>query len=481
MVVLLCGPIHAITKVPVPHVGTLRPPHGPSMVPMDTFDVVVLGAGSGGETVASELAEGGLRVAVIEQGLVGGECPYLACVPSKTLLLAAAAGVSWNVAVERRDAAAEHRDDSGAARGLEEGGVRVVRGRGTVTGPGRLAVDGRELTWSRALVVATGSQPVVPPVPGLDRAPTWTSDEALASPELPGRLAVLGGGAVGCELSQVYARFGSHVTLLEPAETLLGGEPEWAGGMLCEALRADGVDVRLGTAAAGVEPREGGVRVVPERGEPVEVDRVLVATGRTPRTGGLGLEALDVHPEDGAPLPVDERCRVRRGDGVLPDVFAVGDVTGVSPYTHTANYQARIVAAHLLGRDARDADYRAVPRAVYTDPTVFSVGLSADSARESGVEVAVAQSDVGQTGRAFVEGAASGGPAPAARLELVADRAAGHLLGAVAVGPDADSWASELALAVHARVPLTVLVDLVHAFPTWGEAIPPALRELAGR
>ena len=476
---LLCGPVHAITRAPVPHVGTRARAARPTMVVMETFDVVVLGAGSGGETVASELAEGGLRVAVVEQGLVGGECPYVACVPSKTLLLAAAAGVSWEVALRRRDAAAEHRDDSGAARGLEEAGVTVVRGRGTVTGQDRLSVDGRDLAWSRGLVVGTGSEPVVPPVPGLDRAPTWTSDEALTRPELPGRLAVLGGGAVGCELSQVYARFGSRVTLLEPARTLLGGEPDWAGGMLCEALRADGVDVRLGTAAARVEPVAGGVRVVPERGEAVEVDRVLVATGRRPRTNGIGLETLDVRPEDGAPLPVDERCRVRRGDGVLPGVFAVGDVTGVSPYTHTANYQARIVAAHLLGRDARDADYRAIPRAVYTDPTVFSVGLSADAARESGVEVAVARSDVRQTGRAFVEGAAAGGPAPAARLELVADRAAGHLLGAVAVGPDADSWASELALAVHARVPLTVLVDLVHAFPTWGEAILPPLQELS--
>jgi dihydrolipoamide dehydrogenase len=172
---------------------------------------------------------------------------------------------------------------------------------------------------------------------------------------------------------------------------------------------------------------------------------------------------------------------VRTGDGVLDDVFAVGDVTGVAPYTHTANYQARIVAGHLLARDARDADYRAVPRAVYTDPTVFSVGLSADAAREAGLEVAVADSDVTQTGRAFIEGAAAGRSPRPARLELVADRSAGYLVGAVAVGPDADSWASELALAVHARVPLATLVDLVHAFPTWGEAVLPAVRELARR
>jgi pyruvate/2-oxoglutarate dehydrogenase complex dihydrolipoamide dehydrogenase (E3) component len=206
-----------------------------------------------------------------------------------------------------------------------------------------------------------------------------------------------------------------------------------------------------------------------------------VAVGRRPRTAGLGLEALGLRLDDGAPLDVDPRCRVRRGDEAVPDVFAVGDVTGTSPYTHTANYQARIVAAQLAGEHARDADYRAIPRAVYTDPTVFSVGLSADAAREAGLQVAVAESDVTQTGRAFIEAAAAGESPRPARLELVADRSAGYLVGAVAVGPDADSWASELALAVHARVPLATLVDLVHAFPTWGEAVLPAIRELAGR
>jgi pyruvate/2-oxoglutarate dehydrogenase complex dihydrolipoamide dehydrogenase (E3) component len=451
------------------------------MTDVETFDVVVLGAGSAGETLAGELAGAGLNVAVVEQGLVGGECPYLACVPSKTLLLAAAAGVDWPVAVQRRDEAAEHRDDSDAARSLEESGVRVIRGRGVVDRAGRLTVEGGPaLGWSRALVVATGSEAVMPPVPGLDTVPTWTSDEALSSPELPGRLAVLGAGAVGCELSQVYGRFGSRVIVLEPGETALPGEPAWVGEMLREALRADGVDIRTGTAADGVEAVAGGVRVEPSSGDPFEVDRVLVATGRRPRTMGLGLDALGLQLDDAAPLEVDPRCRVRNGDGVLDDVFAIGDVTGVAPYTHTANYQARIVAAQLLGRHARDADYRAIPRAVYTDPAVFSVGLSADAARDSGLDVAVADSDVSQTGRAFVEGAAAGRPPRPARLSLVADRAAGYLVGAVAVGPDADSWASELALAVHARVPLSTLVDLVHAFPTWGEAILPAVRELAG-
>jgi pyruvate/2-oxoglutarate dehydrogenase complex dihydrolipoamide dehydrogenase (E3) component len=448
--------------------------------PDPEFDVVVLGAGSGGESLASDLAGAGQAVAVVEQGLVGGECPYLACVPSKTLLLAAARGVQWAVAVRRRDEAAEHRDDSGAAGELEKAGVTLRRGE--IVARRRLKVGDRQLTWRRALVVATGSEPLVPPLPGLDAAPTWTSDEALSSPELPARLAVIGAGAVGCELAQAYARFGAQVTLLDPSPALLDGEPEWAGEALAEALRADGVDVRLGDAAERVESRPGGgAKVVPERSEPVDADRVLVATGRRPRTAGLGLDSLGLRLDEGAPLAVDARCRVVVEAGPLDDVFAVGDVTGVAPYTHTANYQARIVAAHLLDRGARDADYRAVPRAVYTDPAVFSVGLCADAAREQGLDVVTARSDVADTGRAYVEHVAAGRPGIGpAGLELVAERGSGRLVGAVAVGPDADSWAGELAVAVHARLTVDTLLDVVHAFPTWGETVLPAVRELLG-
>ena len=444
----------------------------------EEFDVVVLGVGSGGEVVAERAAQAGLRVAAVEARLVGGECPYLACVPSKAMLLAArrhrAAGgdhdLAWIDAVRRRDEAAEQRDDAGSASSLTEAGVVLVRGRGAVVAPGTVRVGDRELRWSRALVVGTGSAPTPPPVEGIDAVPTWTSDEALASPERPARLVVLGGGAVGCELAQVYASFGSAVTLVEPEGSLLGREPAWVGEALAAALTAAGADVRTGVAASRAEPVEGGVRLHLSDGSSVEADRVLLAAGRAPRTAGLGLERLGVRVEDGAPLEVDGRCRVVVDGTGLDDVFAVGDVTGVAPYTHTASYQGRVVAAHLLGA-GRDADYAGVPRAVYTDPPVFSVGRTTDT----GGGVLVASFDVSQTARAFLEGASGG------RVELVCDAGTGVLLGATAVGVAADAWAGELALAVRAGLDVRLLADHVRAFPTWSEAIQPPAEDLASR
>jgi dihydrolipoamide dehydrogenase len=466
------------------------------------FDVVVVGVGSGGEVVAQSLAEAGRSVAAVESGLVGGECPYLACVPSKALLLAARrhrepAGSdhergrhdgAWADAVRRRDEASEHRDDGSTAASLVDAGVTLLRGRGRVVARdpsgagGTVVVEAagaapQRVRWRDALVLGTGSAPVPPPVDGLDAVPTWTSDEALSSPGRPERLVVLGGGAVGCELAQAYASFGVVVTLVEPEDSLLGKEPGWVGDAVAAALRAVRVDVRTGAGAERAEPLPGkGLLLHLSDGSSVEADRVLLATGRSPRTAGLGLEVLGVDVEDGAPLDVDGRCRVVGADGAgLPDVFAVGDVTGVAPYTHTASYQGRVVAAHLLGR-GRDADYSGVPRAVYTEPPVFSVGRTAagpDGAPDAGV--LSARFAVGDTARAFVEERSEG------CVELFCDAASGALVGAAAVGPAADSWAGELALAVRAGVTVDVLADHVRAFPTWSEALRPPAQELADR
>ena len=292
--------------------------------------MVVLGAGSAGEDVARTLAEAGRRVAVVEAGLVGGECPYVACMPSKALLRSAGArrtgrdllrlgatphavelgdgAAAYRLAAQRRDEIADHRSDADAARGLQEAGVVLVRGRGRVTAPGAVTVAGRELGFGD-LVVGTGSRPVLPPIPGLDEVPTWTSDQALAAQERPARLLVVGGGAVGCELAQAHARFGTQVVLVQRGEQLLPREETSVARLLEQVLRDDGVDLRLGVELEHAEPVAGGARCALSDGSRVEVERVLLATGRRPWTDDLGLELLGVELDDAGAVRVDDRCR----------------------------------------------------------------------------------------------------------------------------------------------------------------------------
>jgi pyruvate/2-oxoglutarate dehydrogenase complex dihydrolipoamide dehydrogenase (E3) component len=478
---------------------------------MPQFDVVVFGGGTAGVHVATEVARAGRTVAVVEAGLVGGECPYLACMPSKSLLQSAQRGEPWEHAVARRDEVTGHLDDSLAAARLTQAGVTLIRGTAQVSKPGVVEVEpiaavtgpldkrpndvaetGINSLGYTDLVIATGSEPVAPPIEGLTDVPTWTSAEALTWPDLPRRLIVLGAGPVGCELAQIYAAFGSQVTLIEAEDHVLPGEAKFASEILADGLRRTGVDTRLGSAAVKAETTDSGLALTLADGSRIEADRVLLATGRRPRLSGLGLDKLGIEIGPAMALPVDETCQVvteasaeasaeaetededesegSRGKNAGP-VWAAGDVTGVAAYTHTANYQARIVAANLLGGH-READYRAIPRVVYTTPSVYTVGLTPAKAAAAGTELHTAGFDLAETARATVEDDDRG------RVELYAGPD-GLLVGAAAVGLYADEWMAEITLAVRAKVPLSVLADVVHAFPTYGIALEEPLRELA--
>ena len=434
------------------------------------YDAVVLGGGTAGELVATGLARAGRDVALVEARLVGGESPYFACVPSKSLLLSARRGETWEAALARRDELTGRRGDAPAVARMAEAGVTVLRGPGRVLAPERIEVDGTEHGFTD-LVVCTGSEPVIPPADGLADVPVWTSDEALSVPDLPRRLVILGGGPVGCELAQIYAAFGSQVTLVEESGRPLTAEAPFAGEVLADALRRIGVDLRLGAAPASAERKETGLRLWLTDGGTIDADRVLVAAGRRPRVEGIGLESLGVAVSPGHGLPVDQTCQVPSSAG---GVWAAGDVTGVARTAHAARYQARVVLSNLLGQ-RHEADYRAIPRVVYTTPTVYSVGVSPRQAAELGIDLLTAGYDLAGTARAAVEADERG------RVELYADRSRGVLIGAAAAGLHAEDWMSEIALAIRAATPLSLLADVVHAFPTYGESVEAPLRELAVR
>ena len=433
-------------------------------------DVVILGGGIAGERVAVEVAGGGKSVALVEAGLVGGESPYLACIPSNSLLRSARGGETWENAVARRDALIARLDDSAAAGRLAAAGVSLVRGTGRVTAPGTVTVhssgDGEDTELSYAdLVIATGSEPVAPPIEGLADIQAWTTAEALTCPDLPRRLIILGGGPAGCELAQIYATFGSAVTLVETEDRLLAAEPAFTGEILAEVLRRAGVDLRLGSAAVKASREDDGLAVQLADGTRLEADRLLLASGRRPRLTGLGLNALGIDVTPGKPLTVDPACRVADG------VWAAGDATGTG-HTHVASYQAGIVAANILGA-ARVADYRALPRAVYTDPSVFAVGLTPQTAAAAGVALRTAASALAGTARARLDADDAG------YVELYAEPDSGMLVGAAAVGPDAADWMAEITLAIRAEIPVKTLADVVHAFPTHGEVLEAPLRALS--
>ena len=475
---------------------------------MGAFDVVVLGGGAAGLSVATEVAAGGKAVALVEAGLLGGESGYLASLPSNSLLLSARRGVAWADAVARRTEVTGGLDDSAAAARLAATDVSVFRGTGRIIRPGVVEVtlaDPRSsvaLTYTD-LVIATGCEPLAPPIEGLPDVPVWTTAQSLSSPDLPRRLIVLGGGPAGCELTQVYASFGSQVTLVEAEPGLLPGEPAFAGEILASALRRAGAEICLGSRATKAERTPDGLTLALADGTRIDADRLLLASGRRPRLSGLGLEALGLALPPGAALPITSSCQVDiepDGTGVEGErsrLWAAGDVTGIA-HTHASHYQARVVAANILGQP-READYSAIPRCVYTTPSVYAVGIVPDSAavapdgeaadrdghavdRDGAEERRAGQGSGLRTARVRLSDTTRGylDADDLGAVELYADPGTGLLAGAVAVGPDAAGWMGEITLAIRAKVPVAVLADVVHAFPTYGEALEMALRELAG-
>jgi pyruvate/2-oxoglutarate dehydrogenase complex dihydrolipoamide dehydrogenase (E3) component len=442
------------------------------------FDAVLLGMGPGGEVAASRLIAGGKRVAVVEKELIGGECAYWACIPSKTLLRPPEAKSEAKKAFgtgtptlelkeifDYRDWMIRDLDDSGQVEGYEKKGATVIKGEGRISGSGKVEVNGETLQ-AEHIIVATGSAPNIPPVEGLDDVTVWTNREVTTSREVPERTVIIGGGPNGIEAAQWLSRFGSDVTIVQSPDRLMNREDPKVGDLIREALEEEGIRVLTSRKAVRARKDAGGAVVELDDGTEVATDVVVVAVGRKPRTEEIGLEAVGIEPNRKG-LPIDDRCRLAEG------VWALGDVTGVALFTHVAMYQGRVVADNILGKERR-ADYRGIPRVVFSDPEIAACGLTEDQAREEGVDVAATTLDVTRA----IARPWTYEENPRGTLSLIADRERRVLVGAWAVAPLAGEWIHQASQAIRAEIPIEKLLDSVAQFPTYSEAYLKALERL---
>lgn len=448
----------------------------------ENIDVIVVGMGPGGESVATELAQAGLSVLGIESRLVGGECPYYGCIPSKMMVraanalaearrvpaLAGAAEVTADfrpVAKRIRDEATDDWNDQVAVDRFEQAGGQFIRGTGTVTGPRTVRVGDREFEAARAIVLNTGTEPAIPPISGLAATPYWTNREAVAATEPPSSLIVLGGGAIGLELAQAFARFGTRVEVLEAVDRLLSLEEPESSRLIADMLTAEGLGVHTGVTAQEVR-HDGEAFTVISDGKSFTAERLLVATGRRSDFESLGLGALGV---DTAQRTLQTDPHLRIADGV----YAVGDITGKGAFTHMSMYQARIVVHHILGDEGPAPEYHAVPRVTFTDPEIGAVGLTEQQATDQGITVSAAVSQLPESARGWIHKIGNEG-----LIKLVVDTDRGILVGATSVGPSGGEVLSMLTLAVHERTPVHRLREMIYAYPTFHRAVEDALRQL---